>query len=125
MDKEMECLNNHLAWEIVERGEHNVLPTRWVLSTKHSPLETKKKARFIIRGLSQLSARDYKDTFAPKLCKDCMRLPILILARRKKKTAQIDIQSAILRGKIDKPTVAEPPEVMFLLENRKHMVHNR
>jgi hypothetical protein len=59
-DKALEMRESYIP---VPRTEKMiVIPSRWVLSTKILPTTTKNKARFVIKGCSQVSRRDFDPT---------------------------------------------------------------
>lgn len=67
------------------------------------------KARIVARGFSQRYNINYKDTFAPTLRYDCLRILLATAARNGWKIHQMDVKTAFLAGTLDEEVYMEFP----------------
>jgi Reverse transcriptase (RNA-dependent DNA polymerase) len=99
MKEKNKALRMRESYLLVPRTEKMiVIPSRWVLSTKISPTTTKKKARFVIKGCSQVPGRDFDTTYAPTLSRKTLSIVLVIKLERNMKIKQMDVRSAFLYG---------------------------
>ena len=90
----------------------NVISTRWVFKNKHDANGRvyKKKARLVARGFTQQYGIDYKETFAPTLKQDTIRIITSIAAKNNYNIHQLDIKAAYLNAKLNEDIYMELPE---------------
>ena len=89
------------VWEIVSRPEgKSVVTSRWLYKLKHAADGSveKYKARFVVRGFSQVEGVDYDETFAPVARYSSIRAVISIAAKMGWKIHQMDVKTAFLNG---------------------------
>jgi Reverse transcriptase (RNA-dependent DNA polymerase) len=73
LQKEYDSLMEFGVFSIVKLIDQNVVGTRWILTTKESPIETIKKARFVVQGNYQVPGRNFMETYAPTICKELLK----------------------------------------------------
>ena len=89
------------VWEIVLRPKgKSVVTSRWLYKLKHATNGSveKYKARFVVRGFSQVEGVDYDDTFAPVACYTSIRALISIVAEMGWKIHQMDVKITFPNG---------------------------
>jgi hypothetical protein len=114
-DAMMEAYNSIMkndVWEIVPRPEgKSVVTSRWLYKLKYAAdgrIE-KQKARFVVRGFSQIEGVDYDETFAPVARYTSIRSVISIAAEMGWKIYQMDVKNAFLNGLIQEEVYIEQP----------------
>jgi hypothetical protein len=68
MLEEYDSIMHNDVWEVVPRPVgKSVVTSRWLYKTKYATNASieKHKARFVVRGFSQVEGVDYDETFAP------------------------------------------------------------
>ena len=101
------------VYELVpqQRGM-NVIPTRWVFTTKydanHVPI--KKKARIVAKGFRQLEGIDYNDTFAPVVKYRSLRILFVLATHYQLIIVQIDYTTAFLNAPLEETLYVAQPE---------------
>lgn len=67
MVEEYKSIMKNIVWEVVPRPKDKlVVGSRWIFKVKHAidgNIE-KYKARFLVKGFSQVEGNDYEETFA-------------------------------------------------------------
>jgi hypothetical protein len=58
------------------------------------------KTRFVAQGFSQVEGLDFKETFAPVVCLEAIRILLAFAASKEFKLYQMDAKSAFLNGVI-------------------------
>jgi len=90
----------------------NVISSRWVFKLKRDSEGniTKRKARLVAKGYTQKYGIDYKETFAPTLKQDTLRIFTAIAVNNNFKIKQIDINSAYLNAPLKENIYMKAPE---------------
>jgi Reverse transcriptase (RNA-dependent DNA polymerase) len=99
-----------------------VIPSRWVLCTKISPTTTKKKARFVIKGCSQVPGRDFDTTYAQTLSRETLRLVLVMKLERNMKIKQVDVRAAFVYRKLPFKVFTELPTHIYNEEETRNNV---
>jgi ribonuclease HI len=106
--KELKQHQTNHTWDTVEAPENaRILPATWVFKYKaNSQGElTSCKVRLCIRGDEQRPGLDYYDTFASVVRPATFKILMAIVTLLDLECEQLDIISAYIKGKIDKPDV--------------------
>ena len=76
------------------------MTSRWIYKLKHAADGSveKYKARFVLRGFSQVQGIDYDETFAPIARYTSIKALISIVAKMGWKIHQMDVKTAFLNG---------------------------
>jgi transposase InsO family protein len=108
MQKEYDSILKNKTWDLVPRPKNaKVVKSRWVLRTKDNGVY---KARFCAKGFTQQWGEDYDETFAPVAKYTSIRTLLAILAGRKAKVHQMDVNTAFLYSPLDETVYVEQPE---------------
>ena len=80
MIKELSTLEDNNTWELVPKieGQH-VIPTKWVFSIKNASTTPLFKARLVVLGNLQRLLDEFRETFAPVVRAETVRLVLLYL----------------------------------------------
>lgn len=110
---EIKSLIANDTWSLVEKPQDaKIIGCRTVLRYKYNSDGTisRRKARVVAQGFSQIAGVDFTDTYAPVARLDSLRLLAAIAAKIGLKLYQLDITSAYLNGEIDKELYMKTPE---------------
>lgn len=113
IDDELQSLNENQTWEIVDKPHDclNVVGSKWVFKLKTPPGEKPKyKARVVAKGFSQSDGIDYKETFAPVVRYDSVRVILAMAAYHDMEIAQFDVKTAFLNGILDETIYMKIPD---------------
>ena len=107
----MRKLNVYTIVKSVPNGS-NVISSRWVFKYKRDPNGniTKRKARLVAKGYTQEYGVDYKETFAPTLKQDTIRIITVLAVQNNFNIKQIDINSAYLNAPLKEVIYMKTPE---------------
>lgn len=85
---------------------------KWVMKFKPGFKSTpaRYKARFVIKGYSQVFGLDYTETYAPVAKNYSLRLILAIAAAKNLEMIQLDVKTAFLYGKLDEEIYMQQPE---------------
>eukprot|EP00253_Pinus_taeda_P008958 PITA_08958 len=98
------------AWEIVQRAEgKSMVGSRWIYKVKQAANGSveKYKARFVVRGFSQIERIDYEETFAPVARYSSLRTILSLSAQMGWHIHQMDVNTAFLNGVIEEEVYIE------------------
>ena len=109
--KNMEKLNVFQIVNSVPEGS-NVISSRWVFKYKRDSNGNiiKRKARLVAKGYTQQYGIDFKETFAPTLKQDTIRIITAIAVQHNFNIEQIDINSAYLNADLKEDIYMKSPE---------------
>ena len=113
MQEEYNSLLENQTWEIVDRpADRKVLTGRWVFKRKLGSDGTvsRHKARFVVRGFSQVYGLDFDETYASVVKSASYRILFALQARYGWKCHQMDIKTAFLNGDLEHEIFVEPPD---------------
>jgi len=112
--KELEIMKNLDVYKIVKTvpSGSNVISSRWVFKYKRDANGNviKRKARLVAKGYTQQYGIDYKETFAPTLKQDTVRIITVIAVQKNFNIVQIDINSAYLNAPLNEHIYMKAPE---------------
>ena len=86
MEDEINALRKNKAFEVIDKDiGRNVVRSKWVFQTKRNADGTLERfrARAITQGFCQAPSFNFKDTFAPPIRYESLRLLIVISTRNK------------------------------------------
>ena len=113
MQEEYDSLLENKTWEVVDRPkDRKVLTGRWVFKRKlgSNGQIARHKARFVVRGFSQIYGLDFDETYASVVKSASYRILFALQARYGWKCHQMDIKTAFLNGDLEHEIFVEPPE---------------
>lgn len=113
MQEEYNSLLENKTWEVVDRPTNRkVLTGRWVFKRKlgSNGEIARHKARFVVRGFSQIYGLDFDETYASVVKSASYRILFALQARYGWKCHQMDIKTAFLNGDLEHEIFVEPPE---------------
>ena len=70
---------------------------------------TKHKARIVTKGYSQIPSQDFDETYSPIARLTSLRILVTIAATENLEIGQMDVVSAFLNGRLDKPIFMQSP----------------
>jgi hypothetical protein len=97
---------------LVERIRQNIVGIKWVFHNKQDEFEvvTRNKARLVAKGYSQVEGLDFKETFAPVVRLESIRILLAYAARHDFKLYQMDVKSTFLNEPIKEEVYVEQPQ---------------
>lgn len=113
MDDEYDSLIENNTWKVVPKPkDRKILSSRWVFKRKLGADGSVKrhKARFVVRGFTQIYGLDFDETYASVVKAPCYRLLFALQARFGWKCRQMDIKTAFLNGGIEHEIYVYPPD---------------
>lgn len=113
MQEEYNSLLENKTWEVVDRPTNRkVLTSRWVFKRKlgSDGDVARYKARFVVRGFSQIYGLDFDETYASVVKSASYRILFALQARFGWKCHQMDIKTAFLNGDLEHEIFVEPPD---------------
>nr|GBN20086.1 Retrovirus-related Pol polyprotein from transposon TNT 1-94 [Araneus ventricosus] len=111
MKNELDSLNKHKVWEIVDRpAKTKLVKSKWVYSLKQSDNgETKYKARLVAAGFNQIKNKDYLESFSPVVNIESFRLLIALASKLNLMVRFFDVKTAYLYSDIEETVYMLPP----------------
>jgi hypothetical protein len=123
--EEMSSLQVNDVFELVPPSEVKSLSTRWVfaLKTDGNVAIIKYKARFCVRGFSQVAGVDYFETFSPMLKNKSVRILLSMANKNGWDVHQLDVKTAYLHSPIGDEAIIHvyPPEGFRSIEHPKYI----
>ncbi len=113
MDDEYDSLRSNNTWEVVLRpANRKVLDSRWVFKRKRSVNGevVRYKARFVVRGFTQVHGLNFDETYASVVKSPSYRLFFALQAKLGWKCHQLDITTAFLNGDVEHEIYVKPPD---------------
>ena len=115
MGKEIEELENHNTWEVLERSSipegANILPSTWAFKIKRTPSgEVRKfKARFCVRGDKQIEGVDFFESYAPVVSWSTVRMLLCLTMQMGWETRQVDFSNAFVQATLEETVYVTLP----------------
>ncbi|GBN88543.1 Retrovirus-related Pol polyprotein from transposon TNT 1-94, partial [Araneus ventricosus] len=111
MKNELDSLNKHKVWEIVDRpAKTKLVKSKWVFSLKQSDNgETKYKARLVATGFNQIKNKDYLESYSPVVNIESFRLLIALASKLNLMVRFFDVKTAYLYSDIEETVYMLPP----------------
>ncbi|KAH9390919.1 hypothetical protein TYRP_006506 [Tyrophagus putrescentiae] len=113
MTDEWSSFEAHQTGDIVDAPPgKKVVKGKWVFKSKHDPEsgKSKKKARYVACGYSQVAGIDYEETFSPVVNFDTVRVALTVAAERQYSVRQFDVKTAYLHAELKETIFMELPE---------------
>lgn len=115
IEDEFNSLTKNETWVLIERNElpvnQNILKSRWVFKKKNeSSVGIKYKARLVIKGFADKNKYDLTETFAPVARLSDVKFILSVANKYNLDIHQMDVKTAFLNGKLEKPVYMEIPE---------------
>ena len=110
---EFDSLIKNGTWEYVDLPPgRKAIEGKWVFKLKpgHKSTPPRYKARFVIKGFSQVFGVDYNETYAPVAKYHSLRVLLAIVAAKDLEMLQLDVKTAFLYGKLDEEIYMVQPE---------------
>jgi hypothetical protein len=110
-DKEMDAHKQNGTWELVDLPSgRKAIGNKWVMRVQLNPDGSERyKSRFCAQGFSQKAGIDYKETFAPVVRVDSLRLICAIAAVKDLELEHVDVDTAFLHGDLDEEIYMRQP----------------
>ncbi|GBN26868.1 Retrovirus-related Pol polyprotein from transposon TNT 1-94, partial [Araneus ventricosus] len=111
MKNELDSLNKHKVWEIVDRpAKTKLVKSKWVYSLKQSDNgKTKYKARLVAAGSNQTKNKDYLESYSPVVNIESFRLLIALASKLNLMVRFFDVKTAYLYSDIEETVYMLPP----------------
>jgi len=126
MNEELDSLRKTGTWEVVKRPtDRKVIDTRWVFKTKRDEMGqvTRFKARFVVRGFTQVAGIDYGDTYSPVALTESERMMFAISAHEDLHIKQADIEVSFQHQHLQEELYAELPQGYSFSNGQNHQTH--
>lgn len=101
MDEEIASSKCNKTWSLIELPEgRSPVACRWIFKIKENPDGTiqRYKARLVAKGFSQRPGEDYKETFAPVVRYESIRIVLALSSYHGMEISQFDVKTAFLYG---------------------------
>ncbi|GBM40519.1 Retrovirus-related Pol polyprotein from transposon RE1 [Araneus ventricosus] len=111
MKNELDSLNKHKVWVIVDRpAKTKLVKSKWVYSLKQSDNgETKYKARLVAAGFNQIKNKDYLESYSPIVNIESFRLLIALASKLNLMVRFFDVKTAYLYSDKEETVYMLPP----------------
>ena len=122
--EEYDSLIRNGTWTICPLPvDRKAIQGKWIMKFKPGFKTTppRYKARFVIKGYSQVYGLDYKETYAPVVKNFSIRSIMAIAAARDLEIIQLEVKTAFLYGNLDEEIYIEQPE-RFVTQGREQEV---
>ncbi|GFW54177.1 retrovirus-related Pol polyprotein from transposon TNT 1-94 [Trichonephila clavipes] len=99
MENELDSLDKHKVWEIVQKpAKSKLIKTKWVYTLKQDDAgkNIKYKARLVAAGFNQIKNIDYSESYSPVVNIESFRLLIALAAKLKLNVNFFDVKTAYL-----------------------------
>jgi len=109
---ELDSLNKHDVWDIVERPKDiKTIKSKWVFDIKEDNENggIRYKARLVAAGYNQIKNKDYDESYSPVVSIDTWRALMAIAAKKKLNIRFFDVKTAYLHGRLKEIVYLEPP----------------
>ncbi|GAU41761.1 hypothetical protein TSUD_13620 [Trifolium subterraneum] len=110
---EFNALLRNGTWSLVPPpNNHNIVDCKWLFRIKRNPDGTiaRYKARLVAKGFTQCPGVDFKETFAPVVRPQTIKLILTIALGKRWKMHQLDVNNAFLQGSLKEDVyMAQPP----------------
>jgi hypothetical protein len=123
MEDEMRSISTNRVWDLEEilKGA-KIVGCKWVYKTKcdcKGNIE-RFKARLVAKRFTHRECIDYTKTFSPVLCKDSLRIIMVLVAHYELELYQMDVKMTFLNGDLLKNVYMAKPKG-FVVKEKEHM----
>lgn len=122
--EEYESLMQNDTWSLCALPPgRKAIKGKWIFKFKpgHKQVASRFKARFVVKGYSQIFGLDYVDTFAPVVKPSSLRTVLAIAAAKDLEMIQLDIRTAFLYGELQEEIYMEQPEGFIIPGKEEHV----
>ncbi|GFW84383.1 retrovirus-related Pol polyprotein from transposon TNT 1-94 [Trichonephila clavipes] len=112
MENELDSLDKHKVWEIVQKpAKSKLIKTKLVYCLKldDAGKNMKYKARLVAAGFNQIKNIDYSESYSPVVNIESFRLLIALAAKLKLNVNFFDVKTAYLYGDLEETVHVLPP----------------
>lgn len=113
ISEEFDALIRNGTWTLVPPPSgHNIVECKWLFRIKRNPDGTisRYKARLVAKGYTQCPGIDFKETFAPVIRPQTIKLILTIALGYQWSMHQLDVNNAFLQGILEEDVyMAQPP----------------
>jgi hypothetical protein len=112
MHEELNNFTPNQVWTLEEHPKGaRVIGTKWVFHNKQDDqgIVVRNKARLVARGFSQVEGLDFRETFAPVVRLEAIRILLAYASYHETKLYQMDVKSAFLNGFINELVYVDQP----------------
>jgi len=107
-------MRNLRVYETIDKipNNANLISSRWIFKFKRNSNGEiiKRKSRLVAKGFTQEYGIDYKETFAPTLKQDSIRIFTAIATQNNFEINQIDITVTYLNAELNEDLYIKPPK---------------
>ncbi|GBO45056.1 Retrovirus-related Pol polyprotein from transposon TNT 1-94 [Araneus ventricosus] len=121
MEDEIESLNKHEIWELVDKPDNTkIVKSKWVYTIKKDSTP-KFKARLVATGFNQVKNVDYLESYSPVVNIDTFRLLIALAAKLNLAVNFFDVKTAYLHSDLEEEVyMTTPPGFEMETEGKVH-----
>jgi hypothetical protein len=101
MEDEMRSMSTNRVWDLEEISKGaKTIGCKWVYKTKCDSKGNieRFKARLVAKSFTQREDIDYTETFSSVLCKDSLRIIMMLVAHYDLELHQMDVKTTFLNG---------------------------
>jgi hypothetical protein len=113
ISEEFNALIKNGTWTLVPPPKHqNIVDCKWLFRIKRNPDGTiaRYKARLVAKGFTQCPGIDFKETFAPVVKPQTIKIILTIALTKGWQMHQLDVNNAFLQGSLNEDVyMAQPP----------------
>lgn len=109
---EFNALMNNGTWTLVPRRAHtNLVGCKWLFRIKRNPdgSVARYKARLVAKGFTQTPGLDFKETFAPVVKPQTIKVVLTLALAQGWSLHQMDVNNAFLQGKLTEDVYMQQP----------------
>ncbi|UYV67916.1 hypothetical protein LAZ67_5002493 [Cordylochernes scorpioides] len=113
MNEEKQALIKNKTWELMDLPDNaKAIGCKWIfrIKRKGNGEIDRYRARLVAKGFSQRRGIDYKETFAPVVRYDSVRVLLALATVMDMEIMQFDIKTAFLNGDLDEDIYMQIPE---------------
>ena len=118
MEEELYQIEKNETWELVPRPkDKNVIGTKWDFRNKlnEDGQVTKKKARLVCKGYSQVEGIDFDETFALMARMESTKMILAFACSKRIEVYHMDVMLDFLNEELEEEVYIEQPKGFVLL----------
>ncbi|GBM30854.1 Retrovirus-related Pol polyprotein from transposon TNT 1-94 [Araneus ventricosus] len=110
MEDEIESLNKHKIWELVDKPDNTkIVKSKWVYTIKKDSKTPKFKARLVATGFNQVKNVDYLESYSLVVNIDTFHLLIALAAKLNLAVNFFDVKTAYLHSDLEEEVYMTTP----------------
>ncbi|PNX83073.1 hypothetical protein L195_g039111, partial [Trifolium pratense] len=121
---EFDALMNNGTWTLVPRQANtNLVGCKWLFRIKRNPdgSVARYKARLVAKGFTQTPGLDFKETFAPVVKPQTIKVVLTLALAQGWSLHQMDVNNAFLQGKLTEDVYMQQPPGFIHAEFPQHV----